>query len=500
MALAIALVYFVALIIVASLYTRKKVKTAADFADAGGQMGWVLVTFAFVLAPLGSGHTMSLWEASTGPLGASAAMWGIGAGAIFLPLAMLWFGPWMHESGCKTVPQIIEKIYGKKLGFLHACVQTMTWTGIGASETIATGTAIYGLSGGKIPFQPWCILIGFCLIVCYVLFGGLLQMAWLNIINSIVMIIGSYTALFLLGGYLAANLGGWGYVKDFYEGLGTVGKLTQLNLGNQGVWFNIILPVIILHSTAGGVAQVMMQPFFGAKDSQSCRKGVFLGAGINFMSCVPWVCMGLIGMTIPSVVSAGGSNIGKLVVPLLAQEALPAPIVGLLMIALLCATLSTGGGIVLANANVVTTDIIKGALFPNMKDKTEMNLMKVMIIVCAVLLVIPALTVPVVMPVFLWVFSFGMPVFVVFIIGLHWKINRTAAWVTIVVAFIVDLIWTFVPSVANSMPAPFNVNMYAVLLVSIVFGVVLTAILPGKPGLRRQVRMDARAAKARANA
>ena len=83
MALVIAIVYFAALIIVASLYSRKKVKSAEDFANAGGGLGWVMVTFSFVLAPLGSGHTMSLWQkAAGGGFTDWADFGGIGAGAM----------------------------------------------------------------------------------------------------------------------------------------------------------------------------------------------------------------------------------------------------------------------------------------------------------------------------------------------------------------------------------------------------------------------------------
>lgn len=136
MALLIAVVYFVALIIVASMYAKKKVKSAEDFANAGGGMGWIMVTFTFVLAPLGSGHTMSLWEKAAGGgftdwsaftgIGAGAMWWAIGAGAVFLPIAMLWIGPIYKKMNATTVPEALEKVYGKKLAWFHAGFQTMT--------------------------------------------------------------------------------------------------------------------------------------------------------------------------------------------------------------------------------------------------------------------------------------------------------------------------------------------------------------------------------------
>ena len=103
---------------------RKKVKSAEDFANAGGGMGWIMVTFTFVLAPLGSGHTMSLWEKAAGGgftdwsaftgIGAGAMWWAIGAGAVFLPIAMLWIGPIYKKMNATTVPEALEKVYGKK--------------------------------------------------------------------------------------------------------------------------------------------------------------------------------------------------------------------------------------------------------------------------------------------------------------------------------------------------------------------------------------------------
>ena len=97
MALAVAIIYFVIIIVLSIWYSRKNVKNAEDFTKAGQGMGWLMVTFSFVLVPLGSGHTLSLWQQAAaginGGIGASAVWWAVGAGCIFLPIMMLWLGP-----------------------------------------------------------------------------------------------------------------------------------------------------------------------------------------------------------------------------------------------------------------------------------------------------------------------------------------------------------------------------------------------------------------------
>ena len=488
MALAIAVVYFVALIVVASLYSRKKVKTAEDFANAGGGLGWIMVTFSFVLAPLGSGHTMSLWQKAAGDgIGAGAMWWAIGAGAIFLPIAMLWMGPLYKKIGAVTVPDALVKIFGKKLGWFHAGFQTMSWTGIGSSELVATATAIWTLcnaSGINLSIYQ-AIIIGFVLIVCYVFFGGMLQMAWLNCVNAVVMIAASYACIGIIAVKYLAAIGGWSGVQAVYEQMGNSSVLTQAGtLGLPPVWLGVIIPVIVLHTTAGAVSQTMMQPFFAAKDESACRKGVFLGCSFNIMSSLPWIFLGIAAMAIPTIASQVQGTNGLMAVPLIAQEGLPVPAIGLLMVALLSATLSTGGGVVMANSNVIANDIIIGCCMPKADPKKKLLVNRVCIIIAAAL-VLPAALIMAnefVFNLFLWVFSFGMPVFIVFIIGYNFKVSKVAAWTTIIVCYIIDCIWTFIPM---PLPGVWSMNLYMVMVCSVVLGIVFHLIFPGKPAWKK---------------
>lgn len=483
MILAIALAYYVILMAVIGYISKKRIKTASDFTKASGGLSWIMVTFGFVLIPLGAGHTLSLWE-SAPRLGASAMWWGILTGGVFLPLMMLWFGPWVRRTGLNTIPEIVEKIFGAKYSRLWSGCVVATWTGIGAAECTATGVAIYGLSGGALPLFPWCILIALILIVLYVYFGGMLQMVWLNVVNSIVMLVGSYLAMFLLTGWLVANAGGWEGILNIFEGMGKSHMLQNFHLSGD-VWLQVIIPVVVLHCAAGVVAQNMNSPFFAAESETACRKGIFIGAAINALASIPWITMALIVVAVPSVMlGIADAEVAKLAPIKLALTALPKPIVALLMISLMAATLSTGGATIMANANVITNDIIKRVWKPNMSDHTKLRLTKIMILVSALLFAFPAFSNAVVFPVFLWCFSFGIPVFVVYFMGLRIKSSRAAAWITTLVTFAVNFWWTFwTPSWA--MGTWYELNMYPVTIVSIVLGVALSLLLPGKPGLLR---------------
>jgi SSS family solute:Na+ symporter len=146
----------------------------------------------------------------------------------------------------------------------------------------------------------------------------------------------------------------------------------------------------------------------------------------------------------------------------------------------------------MANANVLVNDIFKNSMNPKMSDATKMKLMPVGLIICALLFAVPAFLNAVIFPVFLWCFSFGIPVFVVYFIGLKFKICRQAAWITTIVAYIVNFWWTFwTPALPAWAPGAWGLNMYPVTVVSLVLGIVLTAILPGEPGLLKKSSMEA---------
>jgi SSS family solute:Na+ symporter len=279
-------------------------------------------------------------------------------------------------------------------------------------------------------------------------------------------------------------MGGWEGVKEIYESEGTINMLQSFDLGNQDMWFNVIIPVAVLHCTAGAVAQNMNSPFFAAESDKACRKGVFVGVFFNCMASAPWIIMALIVAKFAPILTELGPDAAKLGPIRLALEALPTPIVGVMMISLLCATLSTGGATVMANANVLTKDIIKKLIDRPLDEKGELKMMRLAIVICALFFAVPAFLNAVIFPVFLWCFSFGIPVCVVYVLGLKFKISKSAAWVTVIVAYIVNFWWTFwTPEWAVG---PWSLNMYPVTVVSVILGVVLTIILPGEPGLLRK--------------
>lgn len=124
-----------------------------------------------------------------------------------------------------------------------------------------------------------------------------------------------------------------------------------------------------------------------------------------------------------------------------------------------------------------------------MSDATFLRLTRIMIFVCAGLVVFPALKLPYIFSIFMWTFSFGIPIFGVYLIGMFWKVSKVAAWTTILAAYAANFLWTFAPP--TWLPSYISLNVYPTIFATLLFGIVLNLILPGKPPYRRQLKKAA---------
>ena len=329
----IAVIYFGFFSVLFGIMSRRKAKKLQDnngstFFTASGQIGWIAVMCSFVLAPLGGGHTTSLYE-NQANIGVSAVWWGIMGGGVFVPVFLYWFGPMFRKLKVHTFPQALGKIFGPKIKIFNSSVAPAAWLGIAMSELLGTATAVYALCGGKVSYAPGCILIAGALMIIYILFGGMLQASYMNIINAVMLIVGSFAAVIYVGQALP---GGYEGVAATYAADGAAWKTDMFNFSPQVV-FGTIIPCVVLHVLSVSSEHAMYQPMLAAKSDDDIRCGAFLGGLINTAACIPWVILGVTGTSI-AVIAAKAPILS---VPELALQIMPPVLIGVLMVALLCA-------------------------------------------------------------------------------------------------------------------------------------------------------------------
>ena len=67
-----------------------------------------------------------------------------------------------------------------------------------------------------------------------------------------------------------------------------------------------------------------------------------------------------------------------------------------------------------------------------------------------------------------------------------WKVSRPAAWINLFASLAVNFWWTF--ACPSWCPPQFSLSFYPVFVVTVVLGIVLNLVLPGKKGLLRQIK------------
>ena len=85
-----------------------------------------------------------------------------------------------------------------------------------------------------------------------------MQAAWMNIFNAVMLIVGSFLAVFATGSWLSGH-GGWESISDFYAKAGTAWKTSIMNF-SPDVIFGIIFPCLILLVFMCSASQAQNQP------------------------------------------------------------------------------------------------------------------------------------------------------------------------------------------------------------------------------------------------
>jgi SSS family solute:Na+ symporter/sodium/proline symporter len=181
-------------------------------------------------------------------------------------------------------------------------------------------------------------------------------------------------------------------------------------------------------------------------------------------------------------IGVNGNPNPDMVMPLVLETALPDALIGVIVILVLSASMSTLSSVVLVSSSAISMDLVKGTLFPKAKNGNVMLLMRIMCAVFVVLSFIVAVTPNTILS--LMSFSWGTiagAFLAPFIYGLYWKgTTRAGAWAGFIAGFSVSVIGAIVTKM-NAAVAP-NIGAVAMIasLIAVPIVSLLTAKLPEK--------------------
>lgn len=401
----------------------------ADLATGGRDANLAMFSITIAITYLGSAHVYGLMEISF-HIGA-VALWFSFAHTILICVICLGTGQWVRRIGCQTIPELIGRLYGPAMRTVTACVSAMVVFGLVTLETQTLGIGISAISGWSL---GWSAVLGAFLGTAYVTLGGIKQTMWVNLVNAVVM----YAAIILAGIYLTFALpDGWQGVRDYYIDNNQSFKLSIF--GTPKLLASFALAVIFSVVFSQSINQQGMAAAISAKDERVIRRSLWIAAPVNGLFGVFPVLCGLAAATIPEFSSLGAKLAGATLVVSL----LPTWLVIFIQAGFLGALLSTFAMSALAPATIFAKDIVGANVQGGLSAIMEQRLIRMVIITVGVLsALLTFFNHPNVIEAITWLFAWLAPLFFIIVAGLFWKRNNRAAWVVVLVSWLLNCVWS----------------------------------------------------------
>lgn len=459
----------------------KQATSADEFALAGRDLPMPVVAVTLALTVLGTAHILGVFE-MTWMMGA-VAIWFSIAHVILLTFVCLGTGIWFRKLGVQTVPELLNRTSGLETRLLVSCVMAGVLFGILTVEAQGIGIVINALTGWPIAQGA---VIGGILGILYVIFAGMREIGWVNLVNAVVMYLGLIIATAVIG--MKLN-GGFDAVGEFYENEGLT-HMTSI-WGTPGLLINFALVNVVAVIFSQSINQMLMQPAMSAKSTKTIKRALWIAAPVNGLFGVFAIAIALAARAQPEFANLPAAE--KIGSTTMLVQYLPPWLAAVLLASFLAAILSTFAIIALSIATIFTNDIYKALYNPNASAKTLTGMIRTVIVIISLIAIGVASFLPPILAAMIWLFAWLVPVFFITMYGIFFKRHNGLSVATLIIAWVINGLWTFsslplalgfrrdVPPVDVAFAD--NYNAYVTAIVSIVVLVIGSLIVKGEDGL-----------------
>ena len=237
-----------------------------------------------------------------------------------------------------------------------------------------------------------CVIIMAVLTAVYVIAGGYMATAVNDFIQGLIMLVG-------IVAIIAAVLGSRG---GFMASLNQLASVSDPAVSETPGIFNSffgpdplnLLGVMILTSLGTWGLPQMVQKFYAIKSEGAISKGTIISTVFAVIVAGGCYFLGGFGRLFSDVIplTESGAPVGgyDAVVPAMLQN-LPDILLGVLVILVLSASMSTLSSLVLASSSTLTLDFLKGNIIKDMDEKKQVLVMRLLIAVFILISVIIAI-------------------------------------------------------------------------------------------------------------
>ena len=295
-----------------------------------------------------------------------------------------------------------------------------------------------------------CVIAMAVLTGVYVVLGGYMATAINDFIQGIVMLFGIVAVI-------VAVLSGHG---GFTEALR---KLAEVESDVPGVYASFfgpdlpnLLGVVVLTSLGTWGLPQMVHKFYAIKDEKSIKTGTIISTAFAVVVSGGCYFLGGFGRLVDeSLFMKDGVPVYDAIIPGMLSK-LPDILIGIVVVLVLSASMSTLSSLVLTSSSTLTLDLIKDNIVKNMNEKKQLLCMRIMLVFFVVVSVVIALDPPTFIAQLMGI-SWGAlagAFLAPFMYGLYWKgVTKAGVWASFICGVgitVANLFLKFIASPINA--------------------------------------------------
>lgn len=383
------------------IYSRRQAKDVNGFVLGGRSVGPWLTAFAYGTSYFSAVVFIGYAGQFGWKYGLSSTWVGLGNAFIGSLLAWVIMGRrtrvMTHHLDAKTMPDFFGKRYESKSLRIAASTIAFIFL-IPYTASVYKGlSTLFGLAF-NIDYR-WCVIAMALLTAVYVILGGYMATAINDFIQGLIML-GGIVAIILAvlngqGGFLTA-------IQKLSE-IPTDPANTSPALQNMnGAFVSFfgpdpanLLGVVILTSLGTWGLPQMVGKFYAIKSERAVKTGTIVSTFFALVIAGGCYFLGGFGRLFdsPAIYGANGKIMYDSIVPQMLAT-LPDILIGIVVVLVLSASMSTLSSLVLTSSSTLTLDVLKETVCKKLDEKKTLLIMRVLIVFFIVISVVIALNPP----------------------------------------------------------------------------------------------------------
>lgn len=446
----IILVAYLLLLIGIAIYSVRKTKTTDDFMLGGRKIGPWMSAFAY-----GTTYFSAvMFVGYAGKFG-----WLMGLSATWIGIANALVGTFLawklmakptrqitQRLDTATMPDFFLKRYKSRGLKITAAIIIFIFL-VPYCASVYQGLGYFFESVFNIPYE-YCMIGMAVFTALYLLMGGYIATAMTDVVQGFIMIGG--VILMIVFVLAAPQVGG---VFAGLEKVGTQAGISFVTPFGSPQMLVLLISLIILTSFGTWGLPQMVHKFYAIKDESAIKRGTVISTLFALLVGGAAYFLGTFGRLFLTEIPEAGMDA---IMPEMMSASLPPVLLGLILVLILAASMSTLSSLVLVSSSSISLDLIKGVIKPKMKDKTSMVWMRSL---CAVFVAI-SLVIALLRPAAIFVlmsYSWGALsgcFLAPFLLGIKWKgMTKAGAWAGVITGLVIVIPLMILGSIGGILPS-----------------------------------------------